>query len=315
MKLKLHRNLRALIYHGFSPLHKRIANSSERTFQAQYVRLCIHSLLVTSAASFLLHSHIYAQSLNIPVHPFTSQIANFTSLECGATILNPALYAYSREYKSCAQFRASQLYQISGLYLYELAIDIPRIRYTAVARSLKWGPYQKIEWLNSYGFKIHQIGMGVVMSFHKDLFPEPYLNIQSLSFSAGSVLPLNKTLSIAAVSEQLLSFSIQKRRSTQESEWIGRRKMSVASNWQLSKRVSLSGGIRLEPSFPLQSEFSLEWLVIEELQFQFSYRTPPVWIYQKLHFKLHSLGIGMASAWHQDLGTSVSLQLVMFKWR
>lgn len=288
------------IYHGFHPLHKSCI----------YLKYWVMIVGIWMS----IQECAFAQPIMGPGHPSISQIAPSLQKSCGLTLLNPALNTQKRESSICAIIRASQLYQISGLYQYAFGIEFPNQNFSTGAKSLEWGTYQKLEWLTSYGANIQKISLGFMIHLTQDRFPDPYLNLQMIYVTTGTLLPLSEKVWIAAVSEQNLSIPVGKGFRKIKLDQAGRRNVSVASSWKITPRMLLASGVRLEPDYPIQSDVSLEWTLLESFSLRTGYRSAPSLLYQQFLITVSSVGLGLSSSWHRDLGVSVSVRLILFKW-
>jgi hypothetical protein len=289
------------IYHGIYPLHKSCIN--------------LKSWVIIAGVWICMLESAIAQSLMEPGHPFITHIAPSSQRNCGMALLNPALNTQKRESSTCAFIRASQLYQISGLYQYALGFEFPNQKFSTGAKSLQWGSYQKLEWLASYGVNIQKMGLGFLIHLTQDRFPAPYLNLQMISLSAGTLLPLSEKAWIAAVSEQILSIPIGVESRKMKLEQSGQRSVSISSSWKIAPSMLLVGGVRLEPDYPIQSDVSLEWTLLDSFSLRTGYRSAPTLLYHQFLITIPSVGLGLSSSWHRDLGVSVSVSLMVFTWK
>lgn len=299
---KMTKRISALsIYHGFYPLHKSSVN--------------LKSWVIIVGVWICILEWAIGQSLMEPGHPSFTHIVPSSQRNCGVALLNPALNTQIRESSTCAFIRASQPYQISGLYQYALGFEYPNRKFSMGAKSLQWGSYQKLEWMTSYGVNIQKIGIGFLIHLIQDRFPEPYLNLQLITLSAGTFLPLSEKAWIAAVSEQILSIPIGVESRKMKLDQSGQRSVSIASSWKITPSILLAGGVRLEPDYPIQSDVSLEWTLLDSFSLRTGYRSAPTLLYHQFLITIPSVGLGLSSSWHRDLGVSVSVSLMVFTWK
>lgn len=292
-----------LKYQGFHPVHKRFC----KLFVCLARKTNIIVLII--GCWTLLSSSAEGQYLTSPGRPVISPIVETETLTCQSLFRNPALISKASSKTSCGGIQASQLYGITGLYLFETAIELPQYHLAFGVRTLKWSAYRRLEWISGTRFSFGEITFGLALNLARDQFPSPYYSIQRGHVNLGTFFKPAEALSVAILSENVLSRSIGRHSNIGGFDHHPQRRSTFAGQWQISPSFFLTGGARLDPSVNVQSEISLGWIPIPSVRIQLGQRTAPGLRYGNIWVRSKTLELGLSSYWHADLGNSLSISL------